>query len=172
MTRSMPVALFLFSAALLGQNETDSAPRKVRPLPAGAVPVKPPPPAPTPAAAPRKPVAAPSRAAAKSAAPVPSQGTSAAEDRVIESKIKAKLAKSKIGLDGFTVRVQGGVAFWDGQTGVVQHKGAATRMAHTAGARQVVNNIRISDAAKQQAMANLAQGRRRDQAKRSEPRSQ
>ena len=38
--------------------------------------------------------------------------------------------------DGFTVRVQGGIAYWDGSTSVVQHKGAATRMAKTAGAKE------------------------------------
>ena len=103
---------------------------------------------------------------------MPSTGTNAQQDRAIEAVIRAKLAKSKVGKDGFTVRVQGGVAFWDGQTNIVQHKGAATRMAKTAGARQVVNNIKISDAARQQATANLAQGRRRSQVKREDPRSE
>jgi hypothetical protein len=54
---------------------------------------------------------------------------------------------------------------------VVQHKGAATRMAKTAGAKQVVNNIQISDAAKQKSADNLDQGRRRAQVKRSDPRT-
>ena len=71
-----------------------------------------------------------------------------------------------------TVRVQGGVAFWEGQTDVVQHKGAATRMAKAAGALQVVNNIKISDPAKAKAAENLAQGRRRAQVKRGDPRTQ
>ena len=93
-------------------------------------------------------------------------------DAEIEATIKAKLAKSKIGKDGFTVRVQGGVAYWDGSTNVVQHKGAATRMAKTAGAKKVVNNINVSDAAKETAAANLEQGRRRAQLKRGEARSQ
>jgi hypothetical protein len=99
-------------------------------------------------------------------------GTSAQEDKAIEALIRAKLAKSKIGKDGFTVRVQGGVAYWEGATAVVQHKGAATRMARTAGARRVVNNIKISDPAKQKAAENLDQGRRRAQVKRGEPRGQ
>jgi len=90
----------------------------------------------------------------------------------MEAVIRAKLEKSKIGKDGFTVRVQGGVAFWEGSTGVVQHKGAATRMARTAGAGRVVNNIKISDAAKAAAADNLEQGRRRAQVKRGEARSQ
>ena len=72
----------------------------------------------------------------------------------------------------FTVRVQGGVAYWEGSTNVVQHKGAATRMAKTAGAKKVVNNIKVSDAAKETASANLEQGRRRAQVKRGDARSQ
>ncbi len=104
--------------------------------------------------------------------PIASQGASAQQDKEMEAVIRAKLDKSKIGKDGFTVRVQGGVAFWEGSTGVVQHKGAATRMARTAGARRVVNNIKISDAAKAAASANLEQGRRRAQVTRGEARSQ
>ena len=104
--------------------------------------------------------------------PVANQGTTAQQDKEMEAVIRAKLAKSKIGKDGFRVRVQGGVAFWDGSTNVVQHKGAATRMAKTAGAMRVVNNIKVSDAAKETAAANLEQGRRRAQVKRGEVRSQ
>lgn len=104
--------------------------------------------------------------------PVAGQGATASQDKETEAVIRAKLAKSKIGKDGFTVRVQGGVAYWDGSTNVVQHKGAATRMAKTAGAKKVVNNIKVSDAAKETAAANLEQGRRRVQVKRGESRSQ
>lgn len=109
------------------------------------------------------------------------RGTTAAQDKQMEDAIRAKLAKSKIGKDGFKVRVQGGVAYWDGTTDVVQHKGSATRMAKAAGATKVVNNIKVGDAAKQAAADNLDQGRRRAQVKRSdasessprsEPRSQ
>jgi osmotically-inducible protein OsmY len=105
----------------------------------------------------------------KSKAPAP-QGTTAPQDAQIEAEIHARLAKSLIGKDGFTVRVQGGVAYWDGTTDVVQHKGSATRMAKSAGAKKVVNNIKVGDAAKQKASGNLEQGRRRAQIKRSEPR--
>lgn len=104
-------------------------------------------------------------------APAPA-GTSAQEDKQIEAVIRAKLAKSKVGKDGFTVRVQGGIAYWEGSTDVVQHKGAATRMAKTAGAKSVVNNIKVSDAGKEKAAENLDQGRRRAQVKRSEPRTE
>lgn len=100
----------------------------------------------------------------------PPQGTTASEDALIEAEIRARLAKSIIGRDGFTVRVQGGIAFWEGTTNVVQHKGSATRMAKSAGAKKVVNNIRIGDAARQKAADNLDQGRRRAQVKRSDPR--
>jgi osmotically-inducible protein OsmY len=66
-------------------------------------------------------------------------------DPEIEATIKAKLAKSKIGKEGFQVHVKDGVATWTGTTSVMQHKGAATRMAKTAGAIKVVNNIKVSE---------------------------
>jgi hypothetical protein len=67
-------------------------------------------------------------------------------DAEIEATIKAKLAKSKIGKDGFQVHVKDRVAIWSGTTTVMQHKGAATRMAKSAGAIHVLNNIKISEA--------------------------
>ncbi|HUA84159.1 MAG TPA: BON domain-containing protein [Bryobacteraceae bacterium] len=99
------------------------------------------------------------------------QGTSAQQDKEIEAVINGKLAKSKIGKDGFKVRVQGGVATWEGSTTVLQHKGAATRMAKSSGAKKVVNNIKVSDQVKQNAADNLDSGRRRAQVKRGEPRT-
>jgi hypothetical protein len=111
-------------------------------------------------------------AQSKSPPPKSSPGITAQQDKEIEAAIRAKLAKSKIGKDGFTVHVQGGIAHWEGTTGVVQHKGSATRMAKTAGARGVVNNIKVTDAAKEKAAENLEQGRRRAQVKRSDPRTQ
>jgi hypothetical protein len=102
--------------------------------------------------------------------PAASKGASAEEDKAIEARIRAKLEKSKIGKDGFTVRVQGGLATWEGSTDIVQHKGTATRMAKSAGARGVINNIKVGDAARQKAAGNLEQGRRRVQVKRSDPR--
>jgi hypothetical protein len=100
--------------------------------------------------------------------PAVASGASAQQDKEIEAAIRAKLAKSKIGKEGFTVRVQGGVAHWEGTTAVVQHKGSATRMAKTAGARAVVNNIKVTDDARKKAADNLEQGRRRAQVKRSD----
>jgi osmotically-inducible protein OsmY len=95
-------------------------------------------------------------------------------DQQIEKAIQDRFAKSKIASDKFQARVQGGVATLTGQTDVLQHKGVATRLAKSVGARQVVNRIQVSDAAKQKASANLATGRRRAQIKRSEasPRSE
>jgi hypothetical protein len=92
-------------------------------------------------------------------------------DAEIQATIKMKLAKSKIGADKFQFHVQGGVATIEGKTDVVQHKGAATRMAKTSGAIAVVNHIQISEAAKQKAAANLENGRRRAQVKRGDTRS-
>jgi hypothetical protein len=76
-------------------------------------------------------------------------------DSQIDATIRAKLAKSKIGKDGFKFHVQHGVVTWEGSTSVMQHKGSATRMARTAGAAKVVNNIQVSEGAKAQAGANL-----------------
>jgi hypothetical protein len=76
-------------------------------------------------------------------------------DAQLEATIRAKLAKSKIGKDGFRFKVAKGVVTWDGTTDVVQHKGSATRMAKTAGAAQVVNNIQVSARGKDKAMATL-----------------
>jgi len=45
-------------------------------------------------------------------------------------------------------------------------------MAKSAGAKAVVNNIKVSDEAKENAAGNLEQGRRRAQVKRSDPRTQ
>lgn len=97
-----------------------------------------------------------------SASPVLASGTTtkaasapAKSDAQIDAAIRTKLAKSKIGKDGFRFRVQHGVVTWEGTTNVIQHKGSATRMARTAGATQVINNIQISDSAKAKAAANL-----------------
>jgi len=76
-------------------------------------------------------------------------------DAQIESTLRTKLAKSKIGRDGFRFRVQRGVVTWEGSTSIIQHKGSATRMAKAAGASQVINNIQVSAAARQKAAGNL-----------------
>ncbi len=93
-------------------------------------------------------------------------------DAQIDQALKAKLVKSKMARNGFTVKINNGTATIEGKANVIQHKGAMTRMAKTAGAMRVVNNIQISEEAKAKAKASLASGRRRAQIKRSDPRSQ
>ena len=120
---------------------------------------------PTQTAATRPPAGA-AKAPAKKAQPAKS-------DAQIEAAIKAKLAKSpKLSQEHLQVRVQGGVATFEGKTEVVQHKGTATRMAKSAGAVAVNNHIQVSEAAKEKAAGNLATGRRRAQVKRGDPRSE
>jgi osmotically-inducible protein OsmY len=92
----------------------------------------------------------------------------ASDDAQLEKAIRAKLAASKISTDKFEVHVQGGVATITGKTDVLQHKGTATRLAKNAGAKQVVNKVEVSDAAKEKAASNLSSGGRRAQVKRSE----
>jgi osmotically-inducible protein OsmY len=88
-------------------------------------------------------------AARPSDKPTATQTRSPVSDSQIESTIRAKLSKSKIGKDGFRFHVQRGVVTWDGSTAIGQHKGAATRMARTSGAVEVINNIRVSGASKE-----------------------
>ena len=103
----------------------------------------------------------------RAAAPVAARPT----DAQIDAVIRLKLAKSKIAADKFHFAVQGGVVTIEGKTDVVQRKGAATRLARTAGAVAVNNHIQISEAGKEKAAANLESGRRRAQVKRGEARS-
>jgi hypothetical protein len=95
-------------------------------------------------------------------------GKSSMTDLELENAIRQRFARSKSATDKFTVRVQGGVATIEGKTAVVQRKGSATRMAKSAGARQVVNKIQVADEARQEAAASLDSGRRRAQVKRSD----
>ena len=80
---------------------------------------------------------------------VSSQSHSPVSDVQLESTIRTKLSKSKIGKDGFRFHVQRGIVTWEGNTLIGQHKGAATRMARTSGAVQVINNIKVSNAGKE-----------------------
>ncbi|HEY3936019.1 MAG TPA: BON domain-containing protein [Bryobacteraceae bacterium] len=81
-------------------------------------------------------------ASAKTAS-VRAQDRPVVSDTQLDATLRAKLAKSKIGKDGFHFRVQRGVVTWEGTTSVPQHKGAATRMARSSGALQVINNIKV-----------------------------
>ena len=74
------------------------------------------------------------------------ESRSSVSDAQLESTIRTKLLKSKIGKDGFRFKVQRGVVTWEGNTAIGQHKGAATRMARTSGAVQVINNIKVAGA--------------------------
>jgi hypothetical protein len=102
----------------------------------------------------------------------PSRQTAPAQrnlpDPQIEQDIRARFARSKISVNKFTVRVQGGVATIEGKTNVIQHKATATRLAKLAGARSVRNQVEISEQGREKAAKNLAEGRRRAQVKRSE----
>jgi hypothetical protein len=102
----------------------------------------------------------------------PAKAPASKSDADIERTFREKLAKSKLANDKIQIRVQGGVATIEGKTDVVQRKGAATRMAKSAGARQVVNKIEVSDAAKEKSAENLTQGRRRAQVKRGDTRTE
>ena len=114
----------------------------------------------------------------KTAAPAARPKQAALPDAELEKAIRARFAASKIASHNFKVHVQGGVATLEGQTDVLQHKGTATRLAKNVGALRVVNKIEVSEAARDKAAGNLAQGRRRaqikrtDSAARSEKRSQ
>jgi hypothetical protein len=89
-------------------------------------------------------------------------------DADLQKAIQARFSGSKISSDKFTAHVSGGIATLEGYTEVVQHKGTATRLAKSAGALAVINNIQISQAAKDKAQANLESGRRRAQVKRTD----
>lgn len=80
-------------------------------------------------------------------------------DAAIEAAIRAKFAKSKISEEHFKVSVKSGVAQIEGKTDVPQRKGVATRLAKTGGARQVVNNIQVGEAARKKLSDRLAKAR-------------
>jgi osmotically-inducible protein OsmY len=85
--------------------------------------------------------------------PAPAKAVANASDATLQQKIQDKLSKAKAGGGKFQVKVSQGTAYLSGRAEVAQHKGAATRMAKTAGAKRVVNNIVVSDAARQKARA-------------------
>lgn len=91
-------------------------------------------------------------AASSTAKTMAGQSHPAASDAQLEATIRTKLAKSKIGKDGFRFHVQRGVVTWEGETAVGQHKGAATRMARSSGVIQVINNIKVSNSSKETPM--------------------
>jgi hypothetical protein len=110
----------------------------------------------------------------RAAASPPSSKTAARKavlpDAAIEAAVRKKFAASKIAVNGFTVQVRNGVAIIQGRTAVVQHKGTATRLAKTAGARAVDNRVTVDKAARDKAAAPLREARRRAKVVRSQPR--
>lgn len=71
----------------------------------------------------------------------------APDDAAIAARLKARLARSKLKSDGLQYRVQNGTVEWTGTVKIPQRKGAATRMAKTAGATKVVNRIAVTASA-------------------------
>jgi len=103
------------------------------------------------------------------AAPKPHAAAPKISDAELERMIRGRFAESKISEDKFTVKVQNSIATLSGHTNVIQHKGVATRLSKSSGALAVVNNIEISQAAKDKAAKNLEAGRRRAQVRHSDP---
>ena len=64
-----------------------------------------------------------------------------ADDNAIAARLKQKMSRSKLKSDDLKYHVKDGVVEWSGAVSVAQRKGAATRMAKTAGAKRVVNRI-------------------------------
>jgi hypothetical protein len=95
------------------------------------------------------PSSAPARSASTSTKAASNQSHASVSDAQLDATIRTKLSKSKIGKDGFHFHVQRGIVTWEGNTPIGQHKGAATRMARTSGAVQVINNIRVSNTGKE-----------------------
>lgn len=94
--------------------------------------------------------------------PKPAAAPSPVADEMLQAKIQEKFSKAKAGGGKFQVKVRNGTAYLAGHAEVPQHKGAATRMAKSAGAKRVVNNIIVSNAAKQKAGRDSEQSRPRE----------
>ena len=95
----------------------------------------------------------------------------ALSDQALEAAIRRKFEKSKISVNGFQVQVRGGTAVITGRTAVLQHKGTATRLAKSAGARAVDNRVEVDKAARDKAAAALKKGLRTARIKRTQSRS-
>jgi hypothetical protein len=106
------------------------------------------------AGAPTRPASSAASSAQKSGGPP----KAVLSDSQIEQDIRARLSKSKINSEHFLVSVRNGVATLEGKTSVIQHKGAATRIARTAGAVSVRNNIQVSAEARARAASGLGKG--------------
>lgn len=80
-------------------------------------------------------------------------------DAHLEECIRARLEQSNIDAEALDVRVSRGVATLHGYARTTQSKAAATRIARKAGARQVVNRIQVSEAAKSRSGQRMGRGR-------------
>ena len=89
-------------------------------------------------------------------------------DAALERAITQRFAKSAIASNGFTVSVSGGVATLRGSAKVAQHKGVATRLAKSAGAREVRNQIELAPSA-HEAMKRFTQRKAAKASTRSTP---
>lgn len=82
-------------------------------------------------------------------------------DAELEQRIQDRLARAtSLAGETFEVRVSRGVATLEGATGSIPHKAAATRIARNAGARQVVNHIRVDAASRSRSGQQMSRGRR------------
>ncbi len=82
------------------------------------------------------------------------------KDAELRKAIEDRFARSAIAADKFKVEVTNGVARITGKTDVIQHKGVATRLARSMGAKQVRNEVEVSEAARKRAVEQLARGRK------------
>lgn len=80
---------------------------------------------------------------------------SATGDQALRDAILKRFAASRIGARNFQVAVSNGIVTLTGNTDIAQHKGTATRLAKSAGAKEVLNEIEISDAGKQRMRRSL-----------------
>ena len=81
------------------------------------------------------------------------------KDAELKKAVEERLARSAIAVDHFKVEVSDGVVILTGKTDIIQHKGVATRLARSMGAKEVRNEIEVSEAARQKAAARLAKGK-------------
>lgn len=71
----------------------------------------------------------------------------AAGDKAIERDMRARMERSKLASEPVKFTVEDGVVTWEGTVSSPQRKGAATRMAHSAGAQKVNNRLRVTSKA-------------------------
>ena len=93
-------------------------------------------------------------------AQAPAPSTPRWKDIELKKAIEERFARSAIAINRFHVEVKDGVARITGKTDVMQHKGVATRLAKSMGAKAVKNDVEITDAARQRAAEQLLRGKK------------